>query len=402
MSKIKSIIVIIPIVVLIAWIGSTIVNYFTHKISPEISLIGIKENGIYATTLRGSIKSTGSYKIKMLTAMIDGKEISLGNSKYIRQQYFDIPFSYDITSLENGIHTLEIEAIDASYNQNVARLKTSFFVDNVPLKAEFLESRYTVDQGKTLHLKLQANKCLAKANVSFLGKDYYFHRESDHSTLYECFIPIDCEEKSTETIIKTEIIDATENSLNLSCNVQIKSFAFKKQHGFVVSDEKLEHEKEVSMNTKILREAIEKWVENSPEKKLWNGPFEYPVEVRRITTPFGEIRTTPQRGRYHHKGLDLVNLPRSVVWAAQHGKVIIKDRFLMTGNTIVLDHGLGIFTLYAHLEDFADINVGEFVSKGNPIGRLGKTGYASGYHLHWELLVQGIQVDPTEWTSTIY
>lgn len=402
MSKIKSIIVIIPIVVLIAWIGSTIVNYFTHKISPEISLIGIKENGIYATTLRGSIKSTGSYKIKMLTAMIDGKEISLGNSKYIRQQYFDIPFSYDITSLENGIHTLEIEAIDASYNQNVARLKTSFFVDNVPLKAEFLESRYTVDQGKTLHLKLQANKCLAKANVSFLGKDYYFHRESDHSTLYECFIPIDCEEKSTETIIKTEIIDATENSLNLSCNVQIRSFAFKKQHGFVVSDEKLEHEKEVSMNTKILREAIEKWIENSPEKKLWNGPFEYPVEVRRITTPFGEIRTTPQRGRYHHKGLDLVNLPRSVVWAAQHGKVIIKDRFLMTGNTIVLDHGLGIFTLYAHLEDFADINVGEFVSKGNPIGRLGKTGYASGYHLHWELLVQGIQVDPTEWTSTIY
>jgi murein DD-endopeptidase MepM/ murein hydrolase activator NlpD len=74
----------------------------------------------------------------------------------------------------------------------------------------------------------------------------------------------------------------------------------------------------------------------------------------------------------------------------------------MTGNTVVLDHGLGVFTLYCHLEDFTDIEVGDSVKKGNPIGRLGMTGYASGYHLHWELRINNISVDPFEWTTSIY
>jgi len=103
-----------------------------------------------------------------------------------------------------------------------------------------------------------------------------------------------------------------------------------------------------------------------------------------------------------HKAVDLINRPHCTVWAAQTGKVIIKDRFYLTGNTIVLDHGLGIFTLYGHLEDFADINVGSIVKKGSPIGKLGMTGYAAGYHLHWELRINNIGVDPIEWTTTVY
>lgn len=402
LNKIKYIFAALPVIALVAWIGTTTFNYFTHSIAPEISFIGLAHHGSYGGTLSCAIKSTGTYKVKTLHAWLDGKEFDLGDAKYIRAQHFEAPIKCDLTNLENGQHTFEVEAQDSSYHQNKAREKVTFYVDNLPLKAEFLEPRYTVEQGKTLHLKIQANKQLAKARVSFLAKDYCFYPESEHSTLYECFIPIDCEEKALETAIQAEVVDAVSNSLKLSCNVQVKPFAFKKQRGFTVSDEKLEQEKEVSMNTKILRDSIEKWIQDSPRKKLWNGPFEYPIEVQRVTTPFGEVRTTPQRGRYHHKGLDLVNQPRAVVWAAQHGRVIIKDRFLMTGNTIVLDHGLGIFTLYAHLEDFAEVHVGDIISKGNPIGRLGKTGYASGYHLHWEMLVQGVQVDPVEWTSNIH
>lgn len=392
----------LPIFAFVAWIGTTTYRYFTHDIAPEISFVGLTHHGSYAGILSCAIKSTGTYKVKTLTAWLDGKEFDLGPAKYIRQKHFQAPVSYDLTNLENGLHTFEVEAQDSSYNQNKTCEKVTFYVDNLSLKAEFLERRYVVEQGKTLHLKVQANKPLTNARVSFLAKDYLFYPESESSTLYECFIPIDCEEKALETTIQAEVTDAVNNLLKLSCDVQVKQFAFKKQRGFVVSEEKLEQEKEISMNTKILREAIDKWIQDSPSKKLWNGPFEYPIEVQRVSTPFGEVRTTPQRGRYHHKGLDLVNLPRAVVWAAQHGRVIIKDRFLMTGNTIVMDHGLGIFTLYAHLEDFADVNVGDYLSKGNPIGRLGKTGYASGYHLHWEMLVQGVQVDPVEWTSSVY
>jgi len=153
------------------------------------------------------------------------------------------------------------------------------------------------------------------------------------------------------------------------------------------------------MSNRILEDAIEKWVADSPKKKLWNGRFDIPVEVKKITTPFGEIRTTSEKGHYMHKAVDILNNPRSVIWASQDGKVVIKDRFLLTGNTVVLDHGIGVFTIYCHLEDFADIEVGDLVKKGNKVGRMGMTGYANGYHLHWELRVNNVAVDPFQWTQ---
>ena len=58
--------------------------------------------------------------------------------------------------------------------------------------------------------------------------------------------------------------------------------------------------------------------------------------------------------------------------------------------------------MYFHLEDFANIEVGDNVQKGNPVGKLGKTGYASGYHLHWELRVNNIPVDPMQWINSTF
>jgi len=67
---------------------------------------------------------------------------------------------------------------------------------------------------------------------------------------------------------------------------------------------------------------------------------------------------------------------------------------------IILDHGCGILSTYGHLSDFAPgIQVGSFVKKGKPVGKIGKTGYATGYHLHWELRVANIPVNPLEWVK---
>ncbi len=74
----------------------------------------------------------------------------------------------------------------------------------------------------------------------------------------------------------------------------------------------------------------------------------------------------------------------------------------MSGNTIIIDHGHGVLSMFFHLEDFANINQGQFIAKGNPLGTLGKTGYASGYHLHWEMRINNISVDPMQWTKTIF
>jgi len=118
-----------------------------------------------------------------------------------------------------------------------------------------------------------------------------------------------------------------------------------------------------------------------------------------VTCEFGTIRTTREKGRYMHKAVDLGAKKKSVIWAAQDGIVVVKDRYSSSGNTVVVDHGHGIFTMYCHLDSFADVAIGDHIEKGNPLGIMGKTGFATGDHLHWEMLIKNVQVDPMQWTK---
>ena len=383
----------------VAWIGHGMFRYFTYVTPPAFELKGIENNGTYARTVSAAITANNAYKIATVRINLDGKEIF--NSR-VKAQAFDAPFSLDTLALTDGPHTLDVEAIDASYHRNSTAKKYTISVDNTPLRVAFLDTEYRVDQGKTIHMRIQSNKKLARAEMKLFATIYTFYPESDESTLYECFIPVDCEERPTEHSVTVDIQDLVGDKTQLTTQVHVKAFEFKKQHGFTVQTSKLNQEKELSMSMRILDESLGKWLKESPRKKGWSGPFEYPISVQRMTTPFGEIRMTAERGRYMHKGIDLTNRPKCVVWAAQDGKVIIKDRFFFTGNTVVLDHGLGVFTLYGHLHEFADIEVGDTLKKGNPVGKLGMTGYAAGYHLHWEVRVNNIPVDPVEWTNKVY
>lgn len=398
-DRIKAPLIFIVTVAFFAWVGTGIYAYFTHITPPVITLNGIADTGSYARNAQGSISANNSYKISHIIVTLDDKEIL---NQRVKAKEFDAPFSIDTTVLTDGAHTLEVQAIDSSYHANKTSNKITINIDNTPLHAAFVNHEYHVDQGKTIHMKIQSNKKLQSAQVKCFNKTFSFNPDGEESTCYECFIPVDCETAAQEFVTTTDIKDLVGNSLKLDCKVRIKDYAFKKQRGFSIAEDKLNQEKEISMSMKVLNEALDQWVAQSPNKKMWTGPFDYPIEVQRMTTPFGEIRMTPERGRHMHKGIDLINRPKCVVWAAQHGKVIIKDRFFLTGNTIVIDHGVGIFTLYAHLDEYADINVGDFIKKGCPVGKLGMTGYATGYHLHWELRVHNVPVDPIEWTSTVF
>ena len=162
----------------------------------------------------------------------------------------------------------------------------------------------------------------------------------------------------------------------------------------------MDEEREMSEGNDGLSEKLEKFTADSPHKKLWNGSFCVPTEVSTVFTEFGTLRVTQEKGMYAHKGVDIGKLPKGVVWAPQDGIVVIKERYTYSGNTVVIDHGWGLLSLYFHLDSMpANISVGKFVKKGNPIGTVGKTGYANGYHLHWEMRINNTPVDPLEWTK---
>lgn len=397
-AKLKLFFVSLLVLFLGFWVGSSIYKYFSYKDSPKIILVGLRDGDYYMGNITCFIKSDNDYKVDEVSLFLDDKPFAFG-SKKVRAKKFEIPFKIETEQLENGKHSLIIESVDSSYNRNKSKDVWIFYVDNKPLKSALLQSELKIDQGKTLHIKLQANKKLEKVTAKLLGDFYDFYPESKNSTLYECFIPLDCEDNEGEHLLEVEVRDFVKNNVRLTGNVKINKSDFPRQKGFSVSKAKIDEEKEISMNNKILSDALEKWLKESPKEKMWSGPFETPTVVQWIATPFGEIRTTPERGRYLHKAVDIANRPGSVIWASQNGRVIIKDRYVLSGNTIVIDHGLGVFTHYYHLEDFADVEVGDFVKKGNPIGKLGMTGYATGPHLHWALFVKNIPVDPFQWTK---
>ena len=132
---------------------------------------------------------------------------------------------------------------------------------------------------------------------------------------------------------------------------------------------------------------------------LWEGAFVQPRNTK-VFSNFAETRTYVYQGRevdkQVHFGYDLASTKQSPVPAANKGTVAFAGPLTIYGNTVVVDHGLGLQTLYAHLSSI-DVKQGDKIEKGQVLGRSGTTGLALGDHLHYETLVSGISVTPVEW-----
>ena len=131
--------------------------------------------------------------------------------------------------------------------------------------------------------------------------------------------------------------------------------------------------------------------------KLWNGPFILPV-TGPVSTEFGTARSYNGGPiSEHHSGTDFAVDEGTPIKAAADGRVAFTGMLTTRGNSVMIDHGLGVFTAYHHLSRI-DVTEGQMVKQGDIIGAAGMTGLATGPHLHWELIVGGENVDPVYWT----
>lgn len=372
--------------------------YFFDRTQPHLSLMGVEPGQWCAGDVSCMVSSS---KAGDISIWLDGQPLvqQFRLSKSDHGHAFTVPTK----SITDGKHTLKAVFSDTTFAKNKAELERDFYVDNVPLQAAFVQSdaHYKVLQGRTLHVQFQTNKEIKDAKVCALSSTYDAFPESKGSNIYEAFIPVECEEKANEYLMSVDLVDAVGNSLRLDNKFLVVKYPFKTSR-LVVSAEKIEKEKELGYPRKEFEKLVAQLTERSVKEKIWRGEFCTPIDVQRVTTEFGTVRTTQHKGRYAHKALDVINTPKSVVWAPQDGIVVCKDRFADSGNTVILDHGHGVLSMFFHLDDFANITIGEKVAKGNPLGKLGKTGYASGYHLHWEMRVNNIQVDPMQWTKSTF
>ncbi|GEM_PF-870218 len=146
-------------------------------------------------------------------------------------------------------------------------------------------------------------------------------------------------------------------------------------------------------NQIALVEAFKRGREISHNQPLWTGPFLQPVGGR-ISTEYGVIRYTNDAVESsRHNGIDFAIESGTPVVATETGYVRLSEHIAITGNTIFIDHGVGIFSQYYHLNSM-DVNVGDFVEKGDIIGTVGSTGFSTGPHLHFSMYNNNIYVNP--------
>ena len=139
--------------------------------------------------------------------------------------------------------------------------------------------------------------------------------------------------------------------------------------------------------------------ETSRQQFLWDQAF-LPMSNAQVMSSFADRRTYVYDGRevdrQDHLGFDLASVRQAEIQASNRGLVALARYFGIYGNTVVIDHGFGLMSLYGHLSSIA-VEEGQTVERGQVIGRSGETGLAGGDHLHFTLLVGGQPVNPVEW-----
>jgi hypothetical protein len=131
-------------------------------------------------------------------------------------------------------------------------------------------------------------------------------------------------------------------------------------------------------------------------QKLWSGAWIMPA-VGNISDPFGAQRSINGGPYYPHSGTDIANVTGTPLVAAAGGNVALARAMYLYGNVVVIDHGMGIYTSYNHMDSIAVVE-GQHVNQGDYLGAMGETGFVNGPHVHWEAIISGVRTDPTIWT----
>ncbi len=147
--------------------------------------------------------------------------------------------------------------------------------------------------------------------------------------------------------------------------------------------------KKIGQDRKRIKRALRNWYEKQGIDLLFNKPVS-----GRYSSRFGLRRFFNKQPRKPHSGLDIAAGKGSLIHAPASGKIIETGRYFFNGNTVFIDHGQGLVSMYSHL-DTIKAAIGEDIRKGDVIGTVGMTGRVTGPHLHWSVSLNNTMIDPS-------
>jgi murein DD-endopeptidase MepM/ murein hydrolase activator NlpD len=231
-------------------------------------------------------------------------------------------------------------------------------------------------QGQAVRLSLPDQPGMEFAQIQWQGKSIPYTKIGKE---WITVIGVDLDVKASDYPAEIEVT-RNGNVEKSDLTVHVKEVKFPVEH-LQVEEQYVELSPE---NTeRALREARElEDIHNSisPEA-LWREPFIVPIPGG-VGSSFGKRRVFNGESRNPHAGADLKATTGTPIRSANRGRVVLAKNLFFTGNTVIVDHGLGVYTLYAHLSRM-NVKEGEIVERAKIIGLAGATGRVTGPHLHW-------------------
>ncbi len=285
------------------------------------------------------------------------------------------------------------------------------YVDLTPPSLEVLSYSKDIHQGSTIAIKVKSDGSKVDLEVNGLKIGMVPIKENQYFALVP--VPLDGERLEINLVAQ----DSAGNKTSKGLNFPVRKAYFKKEQ-IILTDEFInsviypllgEHAKGLSPE-EAFRKVNEEWrykdlqrllqiCTKSEPSKLWNGEF-IQLPKSKVLSIYGIERFyyygDKQISYSRHLGIDFASVKQAPVLASNNGVVVFVGDLGIYGNTVILDHGLGLFSLYGHLSNIL-VREGQFVKKRDVIGNTGKTGLALGDHLHFGILIHGYEVNPIHW-----
>ena len=299
---------------------------------------------------------------------------------------------------------------------NHAETTASFVIDSQPPQITVLTAQHNVNQGGAAVVVYTLSEEPVRTGIKVGERLFPAYRQA--SGAYVGFFAYPWNMPASAFVPKVYAVDAAGNERNIGFyyNVTPRTFPADRinitpqfldakivpefQRFFPEFSEPLELF--LKVNRDLRKENLAKVLEigqQSATAPLWSGVFLRQPNAA-VPGQFAQPRIYLHNGvvidHQTHLGIDLASTARAPVPAANAGQVVFAGDLGIYGNCVILDHGLGLQTLYGHLSQI-DVTVGAAVTRGQVLGRTGTSGLAGGDHLHFDVLVSGVQVNPIEW-----
>jgi len=387
--------------------------------APRDIVLDISERGRGLQRIRVTLTQNG-HETLLEDFQFEGSMLGGGSGIMAHQ----LPVSIDAArlSLKDGEAQMRIEVRDFSWRNwwhgNLAVVELPMVVDTRAPQVEVLSRLHYVNQGGSGVVVYRLSETCTRHGVEVGGHFYPGYPAGDKDPKLMCAFFAVAYNQGTDTAVLASATDLAGNQTKMGFHCRIRSKSFR-QDVLKISDTFIQDrmkpllaaEGKSATDPKDVFLAVNRDMRKdnyvlltglghqTVPKMMWDGAFtRLPKAANRAR--FADHRVYRYKGavidRQVHLGADLASLQQAPVPAANNGRVVFAGRVGIYGNVVVIDHGFGLFSQYAHLSSMA-VAAGDRVNKNDIIGNTGATGLAVGDHLHFGIMVNDTFVNPVEW-----